>query len=212
MSRQPEQVRVFTGLDPLQVRESSGGGLTVDGMVVPFDSPAPIIEQQAGGRVVSYREVFRRGAFADATRVPHRVTLVYGHSDSLGDRMGHGLSFEERDRGLFGTFRLDASQADHAREALSTSHTGFSIGFLSIAPRAGSERTGQLVERVKCALFHVAATPDPAYVGAGVGSIRTLRGDEGRAALRHQDTADLVAFLADAKARQAELDAMLATR
>jgi HK97 family phage prohead protease len=204
-----EQVRVFTDLAPLQVREADGGGLTVEGVVVPFDRPTPITERQASGRVVSYREVFRRGAFADAVRVPYRVTLVYGHSDSLGDRMGSGLTFDEQSDGLVGTFRLDASQAEHAREALTSSHTGFSIGFLSIAPHAGTERSGQLVERRKCALFHVAATPDPAYVGAGVGSIRTLRGDEAREAVRHQETSDLAGFLAAAKARQAELDALL---
>lgn len=210
MPRQPEQVRTFTDLGPLQVREVAGGGLTVEGTVVPYDTPTPVTERQETGRVVSYREVFRRGSFADAVRVPYRVTLVYGHSESLGDRMGSGLAFDETDQGLVGTFRLDASQAEHAREALTSSHTGFSVGFVSIAPRAGSERSGQLVERRKCALFHVAATPDPAYVGAGVGSIRSLHGDEARSAVRHQETTDLADFLAAAKARQDELDAMLA--
>jgi hypothetical protein len=68
------------------------------------------------------------------------------------------------------------------------------------------------VERRKAALLHVAAVPEPAYVGARVGSIREPGGtpEEIRAQLRHQETTALATFLADARARQAELDRMLA--
>jgi HK97 family phage prohead protease len=208
MPRQSEYVRTFD-LPDLQIREAAGG-LTVEGIVVPYDTPTPITERQDDGRVVAYREVFRRGCFRDAARVPFRVTLVYGHSDALANRMGYGLAFEDQAAGLHGTFRLDPSQAEHAREALASSHAGFSIGFMSIAPRPGSEQPGQLVERRKAALFHVAAVSEPAYAGAGVSLIRAaLPPDEAAAAVRHQETAGLPDFLAAAKARQAQLDRLL---
>ena len=210
MPRQAEHIRAFTQLDGLQVREADDGGLTVDGIVVPFDAPTPIMERQ-GNRVVAYREVFRRGAFQDATRVPFRVSLVYGHSDDMPNRMGFGLTFDERAEGLHGTFRLDASTAEHSRDVLTTSHGGFSIGFVSVVPREGSEAPGALVERKRCALLHVAAVPEPAYVGARVGSIREPGGtpEETAALMRHQETAALAEFMAKAKAAQADLDRRL---
>lgn len=170
---------------PLELRvDDDVDGLTVSGVVVPYGQVAAISEVRADG-VISYRERFARGAFERITRpgVAHRVTLTYNHDDRLASRLGYGAEFAEHDDGLHGVFRLDRSTADKARDVLTGSHGGFSVGFLSIVPRPLTERAGELVTRRSAHLDHVAAVATPAYAGAGVASIRAGEpGDEPTAA------------------------------
>lgn len=154
-------------------------GRTVEGLVVPYNQPAPITELRADG-VLSYREEFARGAFERATRPenPGRVHLLYTHEDTLPNHLGVATSFTERDDGLYGVFRLDASTADKARDVLSSSHSGLSVSFISLLPKAFTERAGQLVTRRAAHLVHVAAVATPAYAAAGVTSIRAGEPEE----------------------------------
>ena len=146
---------------------------TVEGLVVPYDRVAEIVEMRPDGPI-SYRERFIRGAFERATRQGNagRVALVYSHDEILPNRLGYGLEFREADDGLYGTFRLDESTAAKARDVLTTSHTGLSVSFLSLLPAAFTEKAGALVTRAAAHLQHVAAVATPAYAGAGVTSIR----------------------------------------
>lgn len=152
---------------------------TVTGLVVPYDRIAPITELRETG-VINYRERFVRGAFERATRPGNagRIPLVYTHSDSLPDRLGYGLEFREADEGLYGTFRLDESTAAKARDVLTTSHSGLSISFLSLLPKAFTEQPGALVTRAAAHLQHVAAVSTPAYAEAGITLIREGSGDD----------------------------------
>lgn len=152
---------------PLELREAEGDGLTVEGLCVPYGVETPIVE-----RGIAYREMFTRGAFDRAVRAPTRVSLVYNHSDSFGDRLGYATSFRDTDAGLHGTFRLDPSRAEQARDALGTSHSGLSVGFISIRPAARSERAGSLVVRRSALLGHVAAVAEAAYSAARVETMR----------------------------------------
>ena len=156
----------------IELRENSDDGLTVVGIVVPYNTEAPITEHR-NGQAIAYRELFVPGAFERAIRVPTRVSLTYDHDRSLANRMGHGVSFADSAAGLVGEFRLDASSAAKARDVLTSSHASFSIGFMSVNPAALTERQGALVRRKSVVLDHVAAVAQPAYVGAGVASIRT---------------------------------------
>jgi len=146
---------------------------TVEGLVVPYNTPAPITELRPDG-MISYREQFVRGAFERATRPGNagRVALVYSHDEILPNRLGYGLEFRETDDGLLGVFRLDESTAAKARDVLTTSHSGLSISFLSLLPKAFTEKAGALVTRAAAHLQHVAAVATPAYAGAGVTAIR----------------------------------------
>ena len=163
---------------------------TVTGLVVPYDSVAEIVELRDGGPF-AYRERFVRGAFERATRPGNagRVALLYSHDEILPNRLGYGMEFREADDGLYGTFRLDESTAAKARDVLTTSHSGLSISFLSLLPKAFTERAGSLVTRAAAHLQHVAAVATPAYAGAGVTSIREGDDDEPSAA----ELADLAA-------------------
>ncbi len=167
------QIRSFA-VDSLEASDER----TVEGMVVPYNTPAPITELRADG-MITYREQFVRGAFERVARNPAaagRVTLVYSHDDILPNRLGYALGFRESDDGLFGTFRLDESTAAKARDVLTTSHSGLSISFLSLVPKAFTEKPGALVTRAAAHLQHVAAVASPAYATAGVTAIR--QGDD----------------------------------
>lgn len=198
--------RSFTLEDPTV----SDDGRTVTGIAVPYGVEANVVDLSPRG-VIRYREMFERGAFSRAVKAPSRVTLVYGHSEGFGDRMGYGQAFEEIDAGLLATFRLDASRADQARDALTTSHRSLSIGFASINPRPMSERDGDLIIRRAVHLAHVAAVPKGAYSGAVVGTIREAveieADDEAKAEEKAKATA-----AEESQRLMAEIDAMVASQ
>ena len=163
---------------PLTHTRDVGSNLTLaadegyaEGIVVPYGEVAKITEARPGG-IITYDEVFMRGAFERAMRAPDRVTLNYTHEENLGNRLGFGVQFEDREEGLWGRFKLDRSRIEIARDVLSTSHKGFSVSFLSVVPKAHTERHGTLVQRRSVHLVHVAAVSTPAYASAGVLALR----------------------------------------
>lgn len=160
----------------LELRDTADG-LTVAGLVVPYGRETPIQELRPDGPI-RYREMFVRGAFDRALRAPTRVNLTYNHDITMAARMGYATAFRESDEGLVGEFRLDRSSADKARDILESTHACLSIGFLSVVPRAESERPGTLVVRRSAILDHVAAVVQGAYPGAAVTTIRAAAGDE----------------------------------
>lgn len=188
-----------------------------EGIVVPYGEVAHITEQRGAG-VVTYDEKFMPGAFERAMRVPSRVTLNYTHDEHLGNRLGFGVAFEDRPKGLWGRFKLDRSRLDIARDVLSTSHRGFSVSFLSIVPKAFTERAGDLVERRSVHLVHVAAVTQPAYASAGVFALRDDGSPDGEPTAAERLAAEAeaaseraAAELAERRARVlAESDALLA--
>ena len=210
----PHETEVHHRAIDLNLREADDDRGIVEGLVVPYGVEAPITELRQSGPV-SYREIFRAGAFARAARAPSRVTLVYGHSDSRPDRLGFGLQFTDTAEGLHGRFRLDPSTAEHARDILlSGSHAGLSVGFVSLVPKAYTERAGALVERRSVHLIHVAAVPEGAYAGAGVTVVRSsgmLTGEptpaEVEADARAVEDRELLDFFAQARDRWSSIGA-----
>lgn len=179
----------------------SGDGPTATGLVVPFDRETPITEIRESG-VIQYREAFAFGSCERAVRAPNRIALTYTHDDGFDARLGFGVQFVEsrQDGGLVGTFRLDRSRAEHARDILSTSHGALSISFLSVVPKPYTERAGELVVRQSVIPRHVAAVHQGAYADALISSVRELP----------PDAVDLVPTTADVQAAErARLDADL---
>jgi HK97 family phage prohead protease len=203
--------------DDLELRDDPDSGMTVTGLVVPYGVEAPIVEPRHDG-VIEYREMFVPGAFQRSQRVPHRVSLTYSHDTSLGARMGYGTDFHDTPEGLVGTFRLDPSSAAKARDILTSSHRALSVGFMSIVPRAGTERAGSLVVRKAVHVDHVAAVVQPAYTDAAVTSIRSaVPGPEGdptdaevTAEQEHLREVELLAWVDEAAAEQARWAALKA--
>lgn len=179
----------------LAIDEDAG---TCEGILVPWDTPTPIVERRGDG-LIRYEEVFRTRSCDRSLRAPGRLTLTYGHSDLFPDRLGVATHLEDRKDGLWGRFRFDESKRDAARDAVTSSHRGLSITFASIVPKAFTEREGSLVERRSVALFSVAATPDPAYASAGLTIVRSLE------AVDLEETAADVAVRQELEARDALL-------
>lgn len=166
---------------------------TAEALLVPYDRPTPIVEMQPSRGRVAYTEVFRTGAFERALRAgPGRIPFVYNHSESFGDRMGVFTRFWETAEGLYGAARFDPSKRDAVDDAVRSSHSGISIAFVSVVPRAFTERDGSTVERRSVILQHVAAVNSPAYADARVLAVRNLAADMAEA----EETA------ADVQARQ----------
>src|SRR3954468_920494 len=158
----------------LDVDEDAG---TAEGILVPYGVPTPIAERR-GDDLVRYVEEFVPGAFDRALRAPWRIPFTYGHSHLFGDRLGAFTHLEDRDAGLWGRLKWDSSKADAARDAVTSSHQGVSIGFLSMVPKAFSERDGSHVVRRSAILDHVAAVPEGAYADARLMVVRNLSEDE----------------------------------
>jgi HK97 family phage prohead protease len=152
---------LLRSLADLEIRSD---GRTVEGRLVPYGQIAEVFDHEG----VPYRETFVRGAFAGACKVPEKIDLRYTHSPALDNVLARGVALEEREDGLYGQFYLYESVATRAREVLAGHAKHLSVGFFPIASR----RRGGVVERVKAFLEHVAATPTPAYEGAGVLAIR----------------------------------------
>lgn len=169
-----DEPRAFYVRELAQVDVDAEHG-TAEALLVPYDRPTPIVEMQPQRGRVSYTEVFRQGAFERAMRAgAGRIPLVYNHSESFGDRMGVMTRFWEEKDGLHGALRFDRSKLDAVQDALTTSHSGISIAFVSVVPRAFSERAGSTVERRSVILEHVAAVNTPAYADARVLAVRNL--------------------------------------
>ena len=146
---------------------------TAEGILVPWDQPTPIVERRGEG-LVRYEELFRSGSCERALRAPGRLTLTYGHSDAFTDRLGVATLLEDRKEGLWGRFLFDRSKAEAARDAVTSSHQALSITFMSVVPKAFTEREGSLVERRSVILQSVAAVPQGAYPGAQLLAVRNL--------------------------------------
>jgi HK97 family phage prohead protease len=148
---------------------------TAEALLVPYDVPTPIVEMQPGRGRVRYTELFRMGAFERALRAgAGRIPFVYNHSESFADRMGVFTKFWETAAGLYGAARFDPSKRDAVDDAVRSSHAGISIAFVSVVPRAFSERADSVVERRSVILEHVAAVSSPAYADARVLAVRNL--------------------------------------
>src|SRR4051812_22560796 len=98
----------------LEIRDT-GDGLTVEGLVVPYDTDAQITGEKCG----PYVERFVKRCAQRAERAPSRVGFTFTHDRSFSALIGYGLSFRDSDAGLVGEFRLYPSSAEKAREVLS---------------------------------------------------------------------------------------------
>jgi len=124
-------------------------GRTVEGRCVPYGQVAEVLSDHEG----HYRETFDHGAFERVCKAPQRVIFRISHSADYANMVGYGTDLEERDDGLYGSFRLLEADAMKARELISASYKGLSVGFLPL----NSKRVGDVLHRVRAHLDHVAA-------------------------------------------------------
>lgn len=195
---------------------------TVEGLLVPWDSPAWVADDLPGGKQDIYREGFRRSAFdgqffssreqmlSNAPRVMFRH--MHSRSDGFGP-LGIGREFEVRDDGLWAAFKIISAK----REMLSELVDG-GIRRLSIEFR---EQPGGTVEddgirwRTDARLSTVALEWAGAYpeaqvlaMRAALDSVQQKQAED--AAERERMEAEARIAAAQAEAERVELDAAVA--
>lgn len=147
----------------LEIRdEGDGDGRTVFGRLVPFDVVTGAAGLTSAGAKRSYREVFRKGAFAKTiTENRERVVFRPAHG---APPVGKFTKLEEREDGLYGEAVISRTQAGD--ETLTLIRDGvtpdLSIEFVPVR----GKNSGGVTERHEVALRGVAATYRPAYPGA----------------------------------------------
>ncbi len=162
MSESPE-VRIIEAAD-FEMRSKDGRRI-IEGIAVPFDSPALI-----GTANGSFLEVHRRGSFArtieqGAKRLPLMVAHQYD-----GLPVGVSENWQESEEGLIGTWSINTTRG--AQEAMETVDDG-SLGYLSIGFRpvhTTRDRSTDPVTmvRTESALLEVSLVPVPAFKDAAL--------------------------------------------
>lgn len=167
------EARVF-GLELREV-ETTDSLSMMRGMAVPYGEWA---------NIGWFMESFVAGSLAKSIREAARRLPLNLFHDNRSFPIGSADSWDDEERGLFGTWRLtDEIEAQRAaRLALSGDLTGMSIEFSPIRsrwteamdwnPDLGPDHLDK-VERLEARLGAVALCQTPAYVSAGVQLVRS---------------------------------------
>ena len=137
-------------------------------VAVPWEQEAMVYHQ---GRMV--REVFTRGAFDGIERRANRVRINRDHD--VARTVGRAVAFHTaRPEGLVAEVRIAKTQLGDETLALADEEIlDASVAFRPLPD--GEEWVGHDLRRInKAWLGHVALTPDPAYEGARVMSVRAV--------------------------------------
>jgi HK97 family phage prohead protease len=167
--------RSFTG--PLERTDHH----TLQGRVVPWGTPTRVVELGEDGQPDRYNESFERGAFEMQTKtdnigIVRKIALRDEHSEGLG-KIGWALELDDRDDGLWGTFRVrDAAVADVA-QMYEDGIDGLSVGFHPLRAGTRIEERGTDEEhriRTRAYIDHVALVATPCYSDARVLALRDV--------------------------------------
>lgn len=156
--------------DIVELRADEGDGRTVEGRVVPWDTPAALF----GDRVF---EVFRRGALTRDLNAKRQTGVPLYLTHNSRSLIGRSIDHEDREDGHHMQFRV--SETPQGEEALTLIRDGvlhsFSIGFIPMPDKTKiiDEADRKVTyERQQVKLDHVALVPNPAYRTARVLSLR----------------------------------------
>jgi phage head maturation protease len=157
---------------PVELRSSNLAGVnysqrTIEVIAVPYDEPAPV---EYRGEL--WNESFARGAFDGIERWPNPIRANRDHDKRR--TVGKIVDFwPSRQEGLVGSVRIARTElGDETLVLADEDCLGASVGFAVDAKDQELNRVNRS-RRIKTAhLDHLAFVPDPAYVGAGVLSVR----------------------------------------
>lgn len=159
-------------------------GRTVEGVVVPYDDPADVVDEYGPtpGEYAAYREVFTEVSFARQLQgfagrpnLVGDVSYKLEHTDDWRNRIGYATAVRSTSAGLVAEFALyEHARLDLVRSMLTESHRAMSIEAQLVKSRV---RPDGVVERRTVVLRAVAAVPAGAYVGAGITAMRAADDD-----------------------------------
>lgn len=156
----------------LRVKDD-GDGRTIEGRIVPWDKPTPVLRPIAGF------ESFKRGALDKSLSESNRkIPLLLRHSEN--EPAAVLVSHENREDGHHAVFRAMRTRAgDDALELIREEvYLGLSVGGWAVPARTKISRQAggkQLIERSELRLDHVGLVRVPAYEDA---TVLALRGGE----------------------------------
>jgi HK97 family phage prohead protease len=140
---------------------------TIELIAMPYEEETIVPYE---GRMV--REVFSKGAFDGIERRANRVTVNRDHD--ITRTVGRAVKFHSGDAGLVAEVRIAKTLlGDETLELAGEEILDASVGFLPMADGEQWESNRSLRRLVKAWLGHIAMTPDPAYEGARVLSVRS---------------------------------------
>jgi len=156
----------------LEYRTASQVGIdwptrTITLIVMPYESPTEVFHK---GRVVT--EVCSRGAYDGIEKRPNRVAVNRDHD--LHRTVGRAVTFfPSREEGLVAEVRISKSVLGDETLALADDDVLDSSAGFGVSPGGETWEQSRTVRRLnKVWLDHIAMTPDPAYLGAKVLSVR----------------------------------------
>jgi len=171
----------FIGESHLEVFERDDGR-TLEGCIVPYGEIAEIVERDSlSGELKRYREQFLPGSLArQAQGISRRgngafIWLNLDHQMDFDSKVGHCTSLRSEKDGAYASFKLyPGNDLAKVKGMLRESHTGLSVNFADYRP---PKFIDGIVSRVQVILDSVAATPTPAYAGAGITAMRAFGGE-----------------------------------
>jgi HK97 family phage prohead protease len=143
---------------------------TIEMVVMPYDSPTFVAW---GARRI--RETIARGAFDGIERRANRVRVNVDHEETVPATIGRAVAFHpSRDEGLVAEVKIARTAlGDDTLTLAADGDLGASAGFLPMKDGLRWEnRQRDAYTVTRAFLKHIAMTPDPAYDGARVLSVR----------------------------------------
>ncbi len=159
---QPETLR--RSFDANLTEDSDGR--TLEGLCVPYNVPTQVDDGQG-----PYHEMFVKGAFGRAVKAPNRVYLNFEHKPGISNVLGHGVTFEERDDGLYGSLEIDPGPDGEKARRLYRQGVLSSLS-VEFKPMSKPKNVDGVVRRTAVHLDAVALCRQGAYEGAKVLAIR----------------------------------------
>lgn len=157
---------------PVEFRSSNVAGVnfaqrTIEVVAVPYEEPAPV---EYRGEM--WNELFVRGAFDGIEKRSNPVRVNRDHEPRR--TVGRVNAFQpSRSEGLIAEIRIAQTVlGDETLSLAAEDCLGASVGFAVSGGGQELDRRSRTRRIKKAFLDHLAFVPDPAYVGAGVLSVR----------------------------------------
>lgn len=161
---------IETLFDDLILRVSDETSRLIEGMIVPWDKPAPVM------RPIPGMESYKRGALDKSLALAKwPIPLLTRHAEA--EPAAVVVEHDNRDDGHYAIFRaLRTRSGDDALELISEGvYRGLSIGGTAVPARTTIRRGAggrQMIERAEIKLDHVGLVRTPAFEDAQVLALR----------------------------------------
>jgi uncharacterized protein len=162
---------IETTFPDLILRVSDEDGRLIEGMIVPWDKPTPVM------RPIPGLESYKRGALdRSLTESKRPIPLLLRHNEA--EPAAVLVEHESRDDGHHGVFRaLHTRAGDDALELIREGvYLGLSLGGSAVPARTTIRRGAggrQMIERAEIKLDHVGLVRTPAFEDAQVLALRS---------------------------------------